>query len=79
LYEIPENPIFLTLQTAYVSWLSVHWVKIKGGAELNRLIYSGHEAIFNAIVDRDPDEAERELNNHLRVAWERVKYTLNDS
>ena len=78
LYEIPNNPIFPTLHKAYVSWLSGHWLKMKRGEELNRLTYAGHEAIFNAIVERDPDEAERALQNHLNVAWERVKCTFND-
>ncbi len=76
LYEIPKNPVFPTLHTAYVSWLSGHWAKMKRGSELNRLTYAGHEAIFNAIVDRDPDEAESALQNHLNVAWEQVKYTF---
>lgn len=78
LYKIPKNPIFPTLHTAYVSWLSKYWAKMKKGAELNRLTYSGHEAIFNAIVDRDPDEAERALNNHMNLAWGQVKSTFND-
>lgn len=78
LYEIPKNPIFLTLHIAYVSWLSKHWGKMKRGPELNRLIYAGHEVILNAIVDRDPDEAEKSLHNHLNVAWEQVKFTFRD-
>lgn len=77
LYKIPNNPIFLTLHDAYVSWLYTHWKKMKRGADVNRLIYSGHETIFQAIIDRDPDEAELALKSHLNVAWERVKHTFN--
>lgn len=76
LYEIPKNPIFPTLHTAYVSWLWEHWKKMERGEELNQLIYAGHEAIFNAIVDRDPDEAEQALLIHLNLAWEHVKNTF---
>lgn len=75
-YEIPKNPVFPTLHTAYVSWLWQHWKKMEREQELNRLVYSGHEAIFNAIVDRDPDEAEQALHNHLKIAWEHVKSTF---
>ena len=76
LYEIPRNPVFTTIQKAYVSWLVRHWAQMERGNELNALTFSGHEAIFNAIVERDPDAAEKALQDHLRIAWEQVKSTF---
>ena len=77
LYEIPKNPIFPALHNAYVSWLSGHWPKMKRGEEINRITFSGHEAIYNAIVDRDPDAAEKALQTHLQIALEHIKYAFS--
>ncbi len=64
------------MQKAYVSWLARHWAQMERGDELNAITFAGHEALFNAIVDRDPDAAEQALKDHLRIAWEQVKSTF---
>ncbi|WP_135076463.1 FCD domain-containing protein [Terasakiella sp. SH-1] len=76
LYEIPKNPIYTALQNAYVSWLSGHWPKMERGVEINKVTFAGHEAVYNAILERDPDGAEEAMHNHLKVAWEHIRSTF---
>lgn len=76
LYRIPRNPIYPALHKAYVTWLISHWRQMKRGPDIDRLNYRGHEAIFEAIVARDPDGAEAALRRHLEVAWELVRGTF---
>jgi len=78
LYEIPRNPVFTILQKIYVSWLAKYWSRIKRDPELNMMNYKRHEAILEAIVDRDPDEAERAMHNHLNNSWGLAKDALKD-
>ncbi|WP_193139005.1 MULTISPECIES: FCD domain-containing protein [unclassified Meridianimarinicoccus] len=77
LYEIPRNPIFPTLHRAYATWLAPHWSRMLRSPERNRVNYSSHEAIYMAILERDPDVAEAELVNHLHTAWEHVRQTFD--
>lgn len=76
LYKIPRNPIYPAVHKAYVAWLMRHWARMERAAELDRLNHAGHAAIFEAILARDPDEAEAALKRHLRFAWELVRETL---
>ena len=43
----------------------------------NLLNYNAHKAIYEAILMRDPDEAEKALRAHLNDAWNQVKKTFN--
>ena len=79
LYRAPRNPVYPALHKAYVGWLSSHWKEMKRGPEINQLNYAGHKAIFDAIVSRDPDAAERTLQRHLQVAWEYVRSTFPEA
>ncbi|MGJ7511173.1 GntR family transcriptional regulator [Variovorax sp. GT1P44] len=76
LYEIPRNPIYPVVHRAYVAWLYERWRQIEANDELDRINYAGHEAIFMAIVNRDPDAAELALRRHLTLAWEYVRVTF---
>ncbi len=76
LYEIPRNPIFPTVHSAYASWLSPHWSRMLRSPERNQVNYLSHEAIYTAILERDPDAAEAALVTHLRTAWEHVRETF---
>lgn len=76
LYEIPRNPVFPIIHRAYVAWLYDHWRQIETTEKIDRMNYGGHEAIFTAIVDRDPEEAERAVERHLTMAWEQVRATF---
>ena len=49
-----------------------------GSVERNEVNYSYHEAIFQAILDRDPDAAEEALKSHLHTAWEFVRVTFDE-
>jgi len=76
LYRIPGNPIYPAVHKAYVEWLVQHWRSMKRGAEIDRMNYAGHEAIFDAIAARDADSAEEALRRHLVAAWEFVRSTF---
>ncbi|WP_419913060.1 FCD domain-containing protein [Hoeflea sp.] len=77
LYRIPKNPIFPAIHEGYKSWLAPHWEKMLRSPERNLVNYKSHEAIFNGIVERDPDAAEEALVNHLKAAWEYVRVTFD--
>ena len=77
LYRIPRNPIFPAIHEGYTSWLAPQWEKMLRSPERNLVNFKSHEAIFSAIVERDPDAAEEALVNHLRAAWEYVRVTFD--
>lgn len=76
LYGVPRNPIFPAVHRAFTSWLSTHWQQMPRSPDRNRINHLSHKAIFEAIVDRDPDGAERALTAHLTAAWEYVRGTF---
>ena len=76
LYRIPRNPIFPAIHEGYTSWLAPHWEKMLRSPERNLVNYRSHQAILEAIIERDPDGAEEALVNHLRAAWEYVRVTF---
>lgn len=76
LYDIPRNPVFPSLHKAFTSWLAPHWQRMLRSPERNRVNYLAHRAIFDGIVDRDPEAAERALQSHLGAAWEYVRGTF---
>jgi DNA-binding FadR family transcriptional regulator len=78
LYRIPRNPIYPVLHKAYVEWLMRHWCEMPRAADVDRLNFSGHAAVFDAIVGRDPDAAEQAMKRHLEVAWELVRSTFQE-
>jgi DNA-binding FadR family transcriptional regulator len=78
LYDIPRNPVFPSVHKAFTSWLGPHWERMLRSPERNRINYLSHREIFEAIVERDPDGAERALQNHLGAAWEYVRGTFAD-
>lgn len=76
LYAIPNNPILPSLQKAFVSWLSNHWKKMEIASRRNELNYNHHKNIFEAILNRDPDEAENALRKHLVNGWKDIEKTF---
>lgn len=78
LYEIPRNPIFPAVHSAFVAWLSPHWRRMPVIPGRNRTNFLRHQEIHRAIVDRDPDAAEHALKAHLDSAWEFVRGGLLD-
>jgi DNA-binding FadR family transcriptional regulator len=75
-YRIPRNPIFPAIHQAFTAWLSAHWQRMPRSPERNRVNYLSHREIYNAVVERDPDAAEKALNAHLNAAWEYVRGTF---
>lgn len=76
LYTIPGNPIFPAVHLAYTSWLAPHWEKMQRSPERNQRNYEAHEAIYMAILERDPSAADAALVQHLNAAWEYVSTTF---
>lgn len=76
LYTIPHNPVYPAIHRAYVDWLRKPWSSIEGTAEIDLMMYAGHQGIFKAIVSRDPELAEESLRRHLNTAWEFVRSTF---
>lgn len=76
LYRIPGNPIYPAIHKAYVEWLTQHWRSMKRGAGIDQMNCAGHEAVFEAVLARDPDNAEEAMRRHLVAAWEFVRSTF---
>ncbi len=75
-YRIPRNPVFPAVHSAFTGWLASHWEQMLRSPERNRVNYLSHREIYNAIIDRDPDGAEKALLGHLSSAWEYVRGTF---
>lgn len=76
LYNIIDNPIFTTIHKGYIAWLAPNWGRMKRPADHNQANYEAHKKIYDAILERDPAQAEEALSEHLSVAWGLVKGTL---
>ncbi|UEM02524.1 transcriptional regulator NanR [Skermanella rosea] len=65
---ISGNPIYVAVSQAMFAWLAVYHVKLlrAPGAEL--ITIEEHERIFDAVADRDPDEAAAAMSDHLKRA-----------
>jgi len=78
LYEIPGNPVLPAIHQAYTTWLGPHWSQMPRLPARNRENAEAHRAIFEAILMRDPDEAEAALRTHLADAWDQVRKTFSE-
>ncbi|MEM9972457.1 MAG: FCD domain-containing protein, partial [Pseudomonadota bacterium] len=78
LYRIPDNPLLPALHRAYTEWLAPQWSNMPRLSQRNRSNFEAHGRIFDAILMRDPDEAERHLRRHLASAWDQVRITFED-
>lgn len=76
LYEVPRNPIFPAIHQAYLSWLAPHWRRMPRSQERNLVNFRSHQAIAEAIFERDAQAADEALTRHLRAAWEYVRVTF---
>ena len=75
-YDLPRNPVMPAIHRAFTAWLRPHWERMPRSPERNRVNYLSHREIYQGIVERDPDGAERALNGHLSAAWEYVRGTF---
>jgi GntR family transcriptional regulator, sialic acid-inducible nan operon repressor len=62
---VPNNPIYTTLHAAIVEWLVDQRHVTLSYPGQNKVAYRAHAAIFEAIADRDPDAAAKEMREHL--------------
>ena len=61
---IPRNPIFTAIHAALAEWLlEQRRTTLAPGQDLKA--YQAHRSIYDAVVARDPDEAERAMLDHL--------------
>ena len=78
LYLIPKNPVFPAIHEGFTSWLAPYWDKMLRSPERNLANYKAHEAIYLAVLERDPDAAELALKSHLKQAWHHVSETFSE-
>jgi GntR family transcriptional regulator, sialic acid-inducible nan operon repressor len=78
-YAVPRNAVFPSVHRAFTGWLSNPWQRMPRSPERNRVNYLSHKAIFDAVIERDPEGAEKALNAHLNAAWEYVRATLESA
>lgn len=66
LAEIPRNPIFTALHAALAEWLIEQRTTsvLRPGAA--RAAFEAHRHIYEAVAARDPEGAERAMDEHLR-------------
>ncbi|MEL7167231.1 MAG: FCD domain-containing protein [Pseudomonadota bacterium] len=77
LYNMADNPLLPALHRAYTEWLAPQWENMPRLPSRNRGNFDAHSRIFDAILMRDPDEAEHQLRQHLASAWEQVRSTFD--
>lgn len=77
LYRTSGNPVFSAIHEGFVSWLAPHWDQMQRLPERNEENFLAHKAIYDAILERDPDAAETALVSHLNAAWEFVSDTFD--
>lgn len=78
LYRIGDNPVLPAIHKAYTTWLAPQWSQMPRLPVRNQKNFDAHEAIFQAILSRDPSAAETELRSHLNAAWEQVRETFGE-
>lgn len=79
LYEICGNPILPAVHRAYINWLQPNWIKMPTSSARNQLNFESHNAIYNAILMRDPDMAETATRKHLADAWDQISKILSEA
>lgn len=79
LYQISRNPVLPAIHSAYTTWLAPHWLQMPRLPDRNRVNYRAHNAIYQAILMRDPDAAEATLKTHLADAWQQVRKTFDET
>lgn len=78
LYNIPGNPVLTAINKAYTNWLRPQWSQMPRLPDRNRENHEAHLQIYEAILMRDPDTAERALRTHLQNAWQQVRETFGE-
>ncbi len=76
LFEIPNNPVLPFIHRAYTTWLAPQWTQMPREPQRNQRNFQAHKRVYEAILHRDPDLAEKELRAHLAAAWDQVCITF---
>jgi DNA-binding FadR family transcriptional regulator len=76
LYGVPNNPLMSAIHRAYTAWLEPHWLKMPRRLQRNQDNLEAHRLIYEGVLSRDADKAERAMRDHLEDAWEQVNRIL---
>lgn len=71
--EITRNPIIVSCQSAMLEWMKVQRSVGLPIRELIKVAYQGHEGIYKAIADRDPEAAYEAAAGHLRTVSDLIR------
>lgn len=71
-----RNPIVDSVNRAFAEWLGPQWKRMPRLPERNSQNHASHALIFEAILMRDPDAAEKAMRKHLDDAWDQVRTTF---
>ena len=63
--EFTDNPLFTGLNGALGNWLVRQRTTTLSAAGQSRIACAAHREIYNAVVQGDPDAAERAMRSHL--------------
>ena len=69
LAETAGNPIIIAMHDAFVEWLIIQRPEIVDVGDRNRVSYSDHKAIFDAVLHRDADRAAAAMQKHMDNAY----------
>jgi len=75
---IPRNPIFTAIHEAIAAWLTEQRSTTLRTPGQKFIACRAHEAIYDAIVARDPDRAERAIRAHLDQVAETYWHTQEE-
>ncbi|KGA01914.1 hypothetical protein KP05_10205 [Cobetia amphilecti] len=76
LYTISGNSAFPAIHSGFVEWLAPQWSRMPRSRERNQGNFLAHQSIYQAILMRDPDQAEQALLTHLGASWDFVRSTF---
>lgn len=76
LYTISGNLALPAIHEGFVEWLAPQWSQMPRSLERNQGNFLAHQAIYQAILMRDPDQADEALLTHLDASWDFVRSTF---
>ncbi|WP_068087931.1 FadR/GntR family transcriptional regulator [Polycladidibacter stylochi] len=76
LYRAMNNPIYVSIHETYILWLKQRWQQMPDCQQRNQRNYDEHTLIYQAILERDAEQAEKIMGQHLENSWQDVKMTF---
>lgn len=69
IFQTSDNPVFQSIYEVMTNWLMYRWSRIERNDQTESLAYDGHRSLVEAIASRNPDAAERRMQEHLTSSW----------